>query len=111
MGLYDGDDTTIFASDWPHHDFDHPSKVHQIPFSGEVRRKVFGENALRLFKIDARGTFLVVRAEDPGDWLVRFEKSPGFPAREWAENMASIYNRRLSKRRAGTRPGSYHPEG
>ena len=55
MNLYDGEDRTIFASDWPHHDFDHPSKVHQIPFSNEVRRKVFGENALRLFKIDAQG--------------------------------------------------------
>jgi uncharacterized protein len=55
MGLYDGEDRTIFASDWPHHDFDHPSKVHQIPFSNEVRRKVFGENALRLLKIDAQG--------------------------------------------------------
>ncbi len=55
MDLYDGEDNTIFASDWPHHDFDHPSKVHQIPFSNEVRRKVFGENALRLFNIDAQG--------------------------------------------------------
>jgi hypothetical protein len=59
--------------------------------------------------------FLVVRAEDPDDWLARFEKSPDFPAREWAENMVSVYNRRLSKRPAGpptppgTRPGSYHP--
>ncbi len=55
MNLYDGENQTIFASDWPHHDFDHPMKVHQIPFSNEVRRKVFGENALRLFKIDAQG--------------------------------------------------------
>ncbi|CAN5641989.1 amidohydrolase family protein [soil metagenome] len=55
MELYDGEDNTIFASDWPHHDFDHPSKVHQIPFSNGVRRKVFGENALRLFNIDAQG--------------------------------------------------------
>ncbi len=59
--------------------------------------------------------FLVVRAEDPDDWLARFEKSQAFPAREWAENMVSVYNRRLSGRRAGpptppgTRPGSYHP--
>jgi predicted TIM-barrel fold metal-dependent hydrolase len=58
MELYDGEDRTIFASDWPHHDFDHPSKVHQIPFSNEVRRKVFGENALRLFKIDEAGNRL-----------------------------------------------------
>ena len=61
--------------------------------------------------------FLVVRAEDPDDWLVRFEKSSDFPAREWAENMVRVYNRRVSKRSAdpptppGTRPGSYHPEG
>ena len=71
----------------------------------------------RLAVREDEAAFLVVRAEDPGDWLVRFEKSPGFPAREWAENMASIYNRRLSNRRAGpptppgTRPGGYHPAG
>ena len=58
MNLYDGEDNTIFASDWPHHDFDHPSKVYQIPFTNEVRRKVFGENALRLFNIDGSGNRL-----------------------------------------------------
>ncbi len=61
MNLYDGEDNTIFASDWPHHDFDHPSKVHQVPFTNEVRRKVFGENALRLFNIDANGNRLNLR--------------------------------------------------
>jgi hypothetical protein len=46
---------------------------------------------------------------------VRFEKTPDFPAREWAENMVRVYNRRLSRRHArpptppGTRPDSYHP--
>jgi hypothetical protein len=70
----------------------------------------------RLAVREEEAVFLVVRAEDPGDWLVRFEKSPDFPAREWAENMVRVYNRRLSRRRAGpptppgTRPGSYHPE-
>jgi len=53
--LYDGEDTTIFASDWPHHDFDHPMKVNQVPFSEEQRQKVFGLNALRLFNIDSEG--------------------------------------------------------
>ncbi|CAN5642360.1 hypothetical protein BH24ACT20_BH24ACT20_05000 [soil metagenome] len=47
--------------------------------------------------VEEEKAFLVVRAEDPGDWLVRFEKSPGFPAREWAENMVAVYNRRLSE--------------
>lgn len=56
MELFDGENNVIFASDWPHHDFDHPMKVNQIPFaSNEARRKVFGENALRLFNIDAQG--------------------------------------------------------
>jgi predicted TIM-barrel fold metal-dependent hydrolase len=35
--------------------------VHQIPFTNEVRRKIFGENALRLFNIDAGGNRLNVR--------------------------------------------------
>ena len=74
--------------------------------------QVDGKLAVR----EEEAAFFVVRAEDPDDWLVRFEKSPDFPAREWAENMVRIYNRRLSKRRAGPptppgiRPGSYHPD-
>lgn len=53
--LMHGEDTVIFASDWPHHDFDHPMKIDQVPFSNEVRRKILGENALRLFNIDRAG--------------------------------------------------------
>ena len=58
MNLYDGENNTIFASDWPHHDFDHPSKVHQVPFPNEVGRKVFGEVALQALQIDASGNRL-----------------------------------------------------
>jgi hypothetical protein len=71
-----------------------------------------GELAVR----EEGAAFLVARAEDPDDWLVRFEKSPDFPAREWADNMVHVYNRRLSHRSAGprtplsTRPASYHPD-
>lgn len=55
-----------------------------------------------------------MRVGDPEDWLARFEKDEGFPAREWAENMARVYNRRLQQRSGpptppGTRPASYHP--
>ena len=70
----------------------------------------------RLAVREEEAAFLVVRAEDPDDWLVCFEKSPDFPAREWAENMVQVYNRRLSHRLAGPptppgrRPASYHPE-
>lgn len=56
--LFDGEDQVIFASDWPHHDFDHPSKLFQAPFSPEVKRKIMGENALRLFNIDRDGNRL-----------------------------------------------------
>jgi hypothetical protein len=70
----------------------------------------------RLAVREERAAFLVVREEDPDDWLARFEKREGFPAREWAENMARVFNRRLERRLAGpptppgTRPSSYHPE-
>jgi uncharacterized protein len=60
IDLLGGPERVLFASDWPHHDFDHPMKVHQIPFTNEARRKVFGQNALKLFKIDAQGRRLNV---------------------------------------------------
>ena len=55
MELYDGEDTTVFASDWPHHDFDHPMKLDQVPLDDARREKVFGFNALALFGIDRDG--------------------------------------------------------
>lgn len=50
---YWGEDNTIFCSDWPHHDFDHPSAVMKMPMTGEQRRKIMGENAVKLFKLPA----------------------------------------------------------
>src|SRR5918998_3152419 len=70
----------------------------------------------RLAVREEGAAFFVVRAADRDDWLVRFDKSPDFPAREWAENMVRIYNRRLSKRSTGPpippglTPSSYHPD-
>ena len=46
---------------------------------------------------EERAAFLVVRRENPDDWLVRFDKGGGFPAREWAENMVRVFNRRLER--------------
>ena len=51
--LFGGEDRTIFASDWPHHDFDHPKAILKLPMSPEMKRKIMGENALALFKIPA----------------------------------------------------------
>lgn len=52
MELFDGDQRVMFASDWPHHDFDHPSKMLQVPMSAEARRRVMGGNAARLLRLD-----------------------------------------------------------
>ena len=77
-----------------------------------VEPQVEGKLAVR----EEEAAFLVVRADDPGDWLARFEKGADFPAREWAENMVRVYNRRLARRSTGpptppgSRPASYHPE-
>ena len=73
-----------------------------------------GPQAYGRLAVREEGTaFLVVREEDPDDWLARFEKGDGFPAREWAENMARVFNRRLEHASGGpppgTRPPSYHP--
>lgn len=50
--LFDGEDRLVYASDWPHHDFDHPQFVAGYPFDDEMRRNVMGLNAARLFGID-----------------------------------------------------------
>jgi len=78
----------------------------------DLRLQVDGELAV----LEEDAAYFVIRAEDPDDWLVRFEKSPDFLAREWAENMVRVYTRHLSRRSAGpptppgTRPASYHPD-
>ena len=50
--LFDGENQAMFASDWPHHDFDHPRHVFALPFSPEARRKIMGLNAARFFAIE-----------------------------------------------------------
>ncbi len=48
ISLFEGEDNVVFASDWPHWDFDHPLKAMQIPVSDEALAKIMGGNALRL---------------------------------------------------------------
>jgi predicted TIM-barrel fold metal-dependent hydrolase len=50
--LFDGENRAMFASDWPHHDFDHPQYVFGLPFSPEAKRKIMGENAMRFFELE-----------------------------------------------------------
>ncbi|MFQ5691932.1 MAG: amidohydrolase family protein, partial [Nitrospinota bacterium] len=43
----------LYASDWPHWDFDLPSAVFDLPFLSEgARRNILGESALKLFRLD-----------------------------------------------------------
>jgi predicted TIM-barrel fold metal-dependent hydrolase len=42
----------LFASDWPHWDFDLPSTITSLPFLGaQAKRNILGLNAARLFKL------------------------------------------------------------
>ncbi len=50
---FGGVDPFMFASDWPHHDFDHPRQVFRLPFDEESRAKIMGKTARRVFRLDA----------------------------------------------------------
>jgi predicted TIM-barrel fold metal-dependent hydrolase len=51
LDLYNGWDSTMFASDWPHHDFDHPRKIWMLAGTDEQKKKIMGDNAMRVFPI------------------------------------------------------------
>lgn len=59
--MMDAENQLMYSSDYPHWDFDLPSKIDDLPFlSEETKRKILGGNALELFGIDdemsAKGT-------------------------------------------------------
>jgi uncharacterized protein len=41
----------MFASDWPHHDFDHPNRVARLPFTNQDRARIMGGTATELFDL------------------------------------------------------------
>jgi predicted TIM-barrel fold metal-dependent hydrolase len=53
IDLLGGPERILFASDWPHHDFDHPRTILKLPMSHEAKRRIMGRNALDLFGIPA----------------------------------------------------------
>jgi predicted TIM-barrel fold metal-dependent hydrolase len=51
--MIDAERQLLFASDYPHWDFDLPSRVYDLPFlSDQAKRAILGENAMRLFAFD-----------------------------------------------------------
>jgi len=45
----------LFASDWPHWDFDPPSSITTIPFLTEqAKRNILGLNAARVFNLEVK---------------------------------------------------------
>ena len=59
--------------------------------------------SVRLTVVEEPDRFLVVREDDPSDWLCAFAKAGDFPAARWADNMARTYNERLELSRASSR--------
>ena len=57
----------------------------------------------RLVVIEEASRVLVAWEEDPDDWLCEFAKTPEFPARRWADDMARVYNDRSALSCASSR--------
>jgi len=61
-----GEERVIYASDYPHHDAKFPNSVRMIwehpKLSDSAKRKILGENALRLYKLSAQGVSLPASA-------------------------------------------------
>lgn len=53
MEMINAESQLLFASDYPHWDFNLPSTIYDLPFlSQQAKRNILGENARRLFRID-----------------------------------------------------------
>jgi len=52
--LYQGEDTTMWASDWPHLERDLIAGFMRYDMSEAMRRKILGENAVRFFNLEQR---------------------------------------------------------
>jgi hypothetical protein len=57
----------------------------------------------RLAVVEEADRVLVVREDDPSDWLCAFAKAGDFPAARWAQDMARTYNARLELSRTSSR--------
>jgi len=55
MEAFNADTQLLYASDWPHWDFDPPSAITTLPFLTEqARRNILGLNAARVFNLEVK---------------------------------------------------------
>jgi predicted TIM-barrel fold metal-dependent hydrolase len=55
MEAFNAETQLLYASDWPHWDFDAPSSITTLPFLGEqAKRNILGLNAARLFNLEVK---------------------------------------------------------
>jgi predicted TIM-barrel fold metal-dependent hydrolase len=55
MKAFNAETQLLYASDWPHWDFDAPSSIMSIPFlSEQAKRNILGLNAARLFNLEVK---------------------------------------------------------
>ncbi len=53
MEMINAETQLLYASDWPHFDFDTPKVIYDLPFLSETaKRNILGLNAARLFNLD-----------------------------------------------------------
>jgi hypothetical protein len=53
MRMMNAETQLMFASDYPHWDFNLPSTIYDLPFlSEQAKRQILGENARRVFDLD-----------------------------------------------------------
>jgi hypothetical protein len=55
MEAFNAETQLLYASDWPHWDFDAPSSITTLPFLNEqAKRNILGLNAARLFNLEVK---------------------------------------------------------
>jgi predicted TIM-barrel fold metal-dependent hydrolase len=55
MEAFNAETQLLYASDWPHWDFDPPSAITTLPFLDEqAKRNILGLNAARIFNLEVK---------------------------------------------------------
>ena len=66
LDMINAETQLLFASDWPHFDFDTPSTVFDLPFlSDQAKKNILGLNAAKLFGIEPKKRVVAARAAFP----------------------------------------------